>query len=159
MKCFFLIVISKWPILHPCEPLLAVGAVHHHLIELGLRTNTSLIVTTGQAWSTHHFACLIRNGASAIDHTIRSIWCCAELACMVKRDTNCPSWHEEISHLLQQIKPFLTFAKLSTRFVQNVYFTIVMQNSEKCINYNSILIWYVWVQMSKNTMNVIWKHL
>ena len=47
-------------------PLLAVGAVHHKLIENGLRTSTSIIVTSGQVWSTHHFACLIGFGASAV---------------------------------------------------------------------------------------------
>jgi glutamate synthase (ferredoxin) len=47
-------------------PLLAVGAVHHKLIENGLRTFTSIVVTSGQVWSTHHFACLIGYGASAV---------------------------------------------------------------------------------------------
>eukprot|EP00931_Biecheleriopsis_adriatica_P031172 TRINITY_DN18303_c0_g3_i1.p1 TRINITY_DN18303_c0_g3~~TRINITY_DN18303_c0_g3_i1.p1 ORF type:complete len:1691 (+),score=416.08 TRINITY_DN18303_c0_g3_i1:63-5135(+) len=47
-------------------PLLAVGAVHHYLINQGLRTQASLIVSTGQCWSTHHFACLIGYGASAV---------------------------------------------------------------------------------------------
>ena len=47
-------------------PLLAVGAVHHHLIKQGLRLKTSLVVDTAQCWSTHHFACLIGYGASAI---------------------------------------------------------------------------------------------
>ena len=47
-------------------PLLAVGAVHHHLIRQGLRLRTSLVVDTAQCWSTHHFACLIGNGVSAI---------------------------------------------------------------------------------------------
>lgn len=47
-------------------PLLAVGAVHHRLIEAGLRTKASIIVSTGQAWSTHHFACLVGFGASAV---------------------------------------------------------------------------------------------
>ncbi|MEQ9670633.1 glutamate synthase-related protein [Coleofasciculus sp. G2-EDA-02] len=47
-------------------PLLAVGAVHHHLIREGLRMKASLIVETAQCWSTHHFACLIGYGASAI---------------------------------------------------------------------------------------------
>ncbi len=47
-------------------PLLAVGAVHHHLIREGLRLQASLIVDTAQCWSTHHFACLIGYGASAI---------------------------------------------------------------------------------------------
>jgi len=47
-------------------PLLAVGAVHHYLIKQGLRTQASLIVNTGQCWNTHHFACLIGYGASAV---------------------------------------------------------------------------------------------
>jgi glutamate synthase (ferredoxin) len=47
-------------------PLLAVGAVHHHLIQAGLRLQASLVVDTAQCWSTHHFACLIGYGASAI---------------------------------------------------------------------------------------------
>jgi glutamate synthase (ferredoxin) len=46
--------------------LLAVGAVHHHLIREGLRMKASLIVNTAQCWSTHHFACLIGYGAAAI---------------------------------------------------------------------------------------------
>lgn len=47
-------------------PLLAVGTLHHALINAGLRQRTSLIVETGQCWSTHHFACLIGYGASAV---------------------------------------------------------------------------------------------
>ena len=47
-------------------PLLAVGAVHHHLIRQGLRMKASIIAETAQCWSTHHFACLIGYGASAV---------------------------------------------------------------------------------------------
>jgi glutamate synthase (ferredoxin) len=47
-------------------PLVAVGAVHHYLIERGVRSRVSLIVDTAQCWSTHHFACLIGFGASAV---------------------------------------------------------------------------------------------
>ncbi len=47
-------------------PLLAVGAVHHHLLRLGLRLQCSLVVDTAQCWSTHHLACLIGYGASAV---------------------------------------------------------------------------------------------
>jgi len=47
-------------------PLLAVGAVHHHLIRAGLRLKASLVVDTAQCWSTHHFACLVGYGASAV---------------------------------------------------------------------------------------------
>merc|ERR1712238_535988 len=47
-------------------PLLAVGAVHHRLIEEGLRMDAGLVVETGSAWSTHHFACLVGYGANAV---------------------------------------------------------------------------------------------
>ncbi len=47
-------------------PLMVVGAVHHHLIQQRLRMNASLVVDTAQCWSTHHFACLIGYGASAV---------------------------------------------------------------------------------------------
>jgi glutamate synthase (ferredoxin) len=60
-------------------PLLAVGAVHHHLIRQGLRMKASLIVDTAQCWSTHHFACLIGYGAGAVSpylawETVRHWW-------------------------------------------------------------------------------------
>jgi len=48
------------------SPLLAVGAVHHRLIDEGLRMDTGLLVETGGAWSTHHFACLVGYGANAV---------------------------------------------------------------------------------------------
>jgi glutamate synthase (ferredoxin) len=47
-------------------PLLAVGAVHHYLIKESTRLKVSLVVETAQCWSTHHFACLIGYGASAV---------------------------------------------------------------------------------------------
>ncbi len=51
----------------PIPSLLAVGAVHHHLIRTGLRSATSLVVETGDARETHHFATLIGYGASAVN--------------------------------------------------------------------------------------------
>ncbi len=47
-------------------PLLAVGAVHYALSRQGVRCQASLVVDTAQAWSVHHFACLIGYGASAV---------------------------------------------------------------------------------------------
>lgn len=47
-------------------PLLIVGAVHHHLIANQLRHKVSLVVDTAQCWNTHHFACLIGYGATAV---------------------------------------------------------------------------------------------
>jgi glutamate synthase (ferredoxin) len=47
-------------------PMLAIGAVHHRLIDAGLRMDTGIVVETGAAWSTHHFACLVGYGANAV---------------------------------------------------------------------------------------------
>jgi glutamate synthase domain-containing protein 2/glutamate synthase domain-containing protein 1/glutamate synthase domain-containing protein 3 len=47
--------------------LLAVGAVHHHLIRLGLRSKVGLIVETGESREVHHFALLLGYGASAVN--------------------------------------------------------------------------------------------
>ncbi|MBV9275328.1 MAG: glutamate synthase large subunit, partial [Verrucomicrobia bacterium] len=46
--------------------LLAVGAVHHHLIRVGKRMKCSLIAETGEARDVHQIACLIGYGASAV---------------------------------------------------------------------------------------------
>lgn len=51
----------------PIPSLLAVGAIHHHLIKVGLRGSTSIIVEAGDVRETHHFATLIGFGASAIN--------------------------------------------------------------------------------------------
>ncbi|WP_413478659.1 glutamate synthase large subunit [Vibrio hibernica] len=47
--------------------MLAVGAVHHHLIRKGLRAKCDIVVETGDARETHHFATLIGYGANAIN--------------------------------------------------------------------------------------------
>jgi glutamate synthase (ferredoxin) len=64
---------------HYIPPLLAIGAVHHHLIRQGLRMKASIVVDTAQCWSTHHAACLIGYGASAVCpymawETVRHWW-------------------------------------------------------------------------------------
>ncbi|KAJ9505421.1 hypothetical protein QJQ45_026361 [Haematococcus lacustris] len=50
----------------PLPALLAVGAVHHHLIATGLRSDTSLVVDTMSCYTTHQVAMLIGYGAHAI---------------------------------------------------------------------------------------------
>ncbi|MCW8962838.1 MAG: glutamate synthase large subunit [Gammaproteobacteria bacterium] len=50
----------------PAHALLATGAVHHRLIEKGLRCHANIIVETATARDSHHFACLIGYGATAI---------------------------------------------------------------------------------------------
>ena len=50
----------------PVHAALAVGAVHHHLIERGLRCDCNILVETATARDPHQFAVLIGFGASAV---------------------------------------------------------------------------------------------
>ncbi len=47
--------------------LLAVSAVHHHLIRKGYRGAVGIVVEAGDVWEVHHFACLIGFGATAVN--------------------------------------------------------------------------------------------
>jgi glutamate synthase (NADPH/NADH) large chain len=51
----------------PIPSLLAVSAVHHHLIKKGMRGSVGLVVEAGDVWEVHHFACLLSFGATAIN--------------------------------------------------------------------------------------------
>ena len=71
-------------------PLFVVGAVHHHLIQQGLRMKVSLVIDTAQCWSTHHFACLVGFGASAICpyltwETVRQWWASSKTQGMMSK--------------------------------------------------------------------------
>lgn len=46
--------------------LLALSAIHHHLVREGLRTAAGLVVETGSAREVHHFAVLAGYGAEAV---------------------------------------------------------------------------------------------
>ncbi|MDD3016954.1 MAG: glutamate synthase-related protein [Comamonas sp.] len=46
--------------------LLALSAIHHHLVRVGLRTSAGLVVETGSAREVHHFAVLAGYGAEAV---------------------------------------------------------------------------------------------
>ena len=50
----------------PIHALLATGAIHHHLVNAGLRCDCNLMVETGTARDPHQIACLIGVGATAI---------------------------------------------------------------------------------------------
>ncbi len=51
----------------PIPMLLAVSAVHQHLLRVGKRWKTSLIAETGDAHGVHQFACLVGYGANAVN--------------------------------------------------------------------------------------------
>ena len=51
----------------PIPALLAVSAVHHHLVRAGTRGRTGLLLESGEPREAHHFCLLIGYGASAIN--------------------------------------------------------------------------------------------
>ena len=51
----------------PIPSLLAVSAVHHHLVRDRTRTQVGLVVECGDAREVHHMACLVGFGAAAIN--------------------------------------------------------------------------------------------
>src|SRR5213078_3590906 len=58
--------------------LLAVSAVHHHLLRQGLRLRTSIVAETGEARDDHQIAMLFGYGASAVNpylalETVRAV--------------------------------------------------------------------------------------
>jgi len=60
----------------PIPSLLALGAVHHHLVRKKIRTTVDLVVETGEARDTMHMALLVGFGAKAINPymAFASIW-------------------------------------------------------------------------------------
>ncbi|MBD3321097.1 MAG: glutamate synthase large subunit, partial [Chitinivibrionales bacterium] len=69
----------------PIPALLAVSAVHHHLVQCGKRQLTGLVIETGEAREVMHFATLIGFGASAINP-----YMAFESIADLKRDGNLP---------------------------------------------------------------------
>jgi glutamate synthase domain-containing protein 2/glutamate synthase domain-containing protein 3 len=59
--------------------LLALSAIHQHLVREGLRTTAGLVVETGSAREVHHFAVLAGYGAEAV-HPYLALETLAELA-------------------------------------------------------------------------------
>jgi glutamate synthase (NADPH/NADH) large chain len=51
----------------PIPALLAVSAVHHHLLREGTRTQVGIVAESGEPREVHHFATLVAYGASAVN--------------------------------------------------------------------------------------------
>ena len=51
----------------PIPALLAVSAVHHHLLREGTRTRVGIVLESGEPREVHHFALVIGYGASAVN--------------------------------------------------------------------------------------------
>jgi glutamate synthase domain-containing protein 2/glutamate synthase domain-containing protein 1/glutamate synthase domain-containing protein 3 len=51
----------------PIPSLLAVAAVHHHLVREGTRTKCGIVIESGEPREVHHFCLLLGYGASAVN--------------------------------------------------------------------------------------------
>ena len=74
-----LIVLSDRQVSHdrvPVSAMMAIGAVHHHLIKQVKRTRVGLILETGEAREVHHFCLLTGFGADAINPylALETLW-------------------------------------------------------------------------------------
>lgn len=60
----------------PVSSLMAVGAVHHHLVKRAKRTQVGIVVETGEAREVHHHCLLAGYGADAINPYLafESLW-------------------------------------------------------------------------------------
>jgi glutamate synthase (NADPH/NADH) large chain len=70
--------------------LLALSAVHHHLVREGLRTTAGLVVETGSAREVHHFAVLAGYGAEAV-HPYLALETLVELQGALPGDAGAPA--------------------------------------------------------------------
>ncbi len=67
--------------------LLALSAVHQHLVHCGLRLQASLVVATGEARDVHHFACLIGYGADAVyPYLLGDLFCALQESGEIPKD-------------------------------------------------------------------------
>ncbi len=82
--------------------LLAVSALHQHLIREGLRTNVGLVVNSGSVFETHDFALLMGYGAEAV-HPYLSLALIRKLAPL-----NGLSPDEAVAHYVEAIGKGLT---------------------------------------------------
>lgn len=92
----------------PIHALLACGAVHHRLIQEGLRCQCNIIVQTATARDPHHFATLIGYGATAIFpylayQSLASMYCNKEVDTTKPLTMICSAYREAINKGLFKI--------------------------------------------------------
>ncbi|EGW30834.1 glutamate synthase, GLT1 [Spathaspora passalidarum NRRL Y-27907] len=66
-KIIILSDVKTGPSRVPISALIAVGAVHHHLVRQKQRSKVALIIQTQEAKEVHHACCLVGYGADAIN--------------------------------------------------------------------------------------------
>jgi glutamate synthase (NADPH/NADH) large chain len=90
--------------------LLATSAIHLHLVSKGLRTSTGLVVETGSARETHHFALLAGYGAQAI-HPYLAMDTLADIAAGLSTDLTLADISPDLSRNITPEKAIHNFQK------------------------------------------------
>ncbi len=103
----------------PIPALLAVGAVHHHLIRKRMRTSTGIAVETGEAREIAHFCLLIGYGAGVINPYLAF-----ETFAQMLREGSLPqgfTYQKAINNYLKGVKKglFKVFAKMGISTIQS----------------------------------------
>lgn len=103
----------------PLPALLAVGAVHHHLIRKRLRSSAGIVVETGEAREIAHFCLLIGYGAGAINPYVAF-----ETFDQMRQEGMLPEGFQQekaIANYLKAIKKglFKVFAKMGISTIQS----------------------------------------
>jgi glutamate synthase domain-containing protein 2/glutamate synthase domain-containing protein 1/glutamate synthase domain-containing protein 3 len=106
--------------LAPIPSLLALSAVHHHLIRDRLRTQVALIVESGEPREVMHFALLIGYGASAINPYL-TIETLADMLRRGQMPEGVKDFDQALANYLQSIKKGLlkTISKMGISTVQS----------------------------------------
>jgi glutamate synthase (NADPH/NADH) large chain len=105
----------------PIPSLLAVGAIHQHLVKNGRRVRTGILVEAGDIWETHHFATLIGFGAGAINpymafETIEDIRTSKLVSKELTREEACKNYIKAINDGLLKI-----FSKMGISTLQSYH--------------------------------------
>ncbi|HXF05646.1 MAG TPA: glutamate synthase-related protein [Blastocatellia bacterium] len=106
-------VSGRWA---PIPMLLAVGAVHQHLLRSGKRMRVGLVAEVGDARQDHHFACLIGYGASAVYPYLayESVAALAEEKAMIDRHHAVITYRQVIGKGLLKIMSKMGISVLSS---------------------------------------------
>ncbi len=108
--------------------LLALGAVHHHLLRADSRTQVDLIVDSGEPREVHHFATLIGYGAAAI-HPYLALATARNLGRDVKADEAVHNYLHAAEHGLLKIMSKMGISTVDAYCGAQIFETIGLSNS------------------------------
>ncbi len=108
----------------PIPMLLAVSAVHHALIQRGLRSRTGLLAESGEARDIHQIACLIGYGASAVHAYLALQTIAAEATDAHDAHQRMEAWRQAVEDGLLKIMSKMGISTLSAYHGAQIFETV-----------------------------------